>query len=88
MHVKPNGLATKATYQRTALGIVVTLAGLGVLLALLLPFRAHLSTTIPALMFVLPVLVGTVVGGVLPGVVGALAGFLVYDFFFLPPTTR
>ena len=85
MHLKPKGLATKATYQRTALGIVVTLASLGALLALLLPFRAHLSTTIPALMFVLPVLVGTVVGGVLPGIVGALAGFLVYDLFFLPP---
>ncbi len=85
MHVKPSGLATKATYQRTALGIVVTLASLGALLALLLPFRAHLSTTIPALVFVLPVLVGTVVGGLLPGIVGALGGFLVYDLFFLPP---
>ena len=36
-------------------------------------------------MFVLPVLVGTVVGGLLPGIVGALGGFLVYDLFFLPP---
>jgi two-component system sensor histidine kinase KdpD len=84
-HVNTSGLATKATYQRTALGIAVTLASLGALLALLLPFRAHLSTTIPALVFVLPVLVGTVVGGLLPGVVGALGGFLVYDLFFLPP---
>jgi two-component system, OmpR family, sensor histidine kinase KdpD len=85
MHVKPSGLATKATYQRTALGIVVTLASLGALLALLLPFRAHLSPTIPALVFVLPVLVGTVIGGLPPGIVGALGGFLVYDLFFLPP---
>ena len=38
-HVRPSGLATKATYQRTALGIVATLAGLGALLAVLLPFR-------------------------------------------------
>ena len=28
---------------------------------------------------------GVVIGGFLPGIVGALAGFLVYDFFFLPP---
>jgi two-component system, OmpR family, sensor histidine kinase KdpD len=75
----------KGTYQRTALGIVVTLACLGALLALLLPFRAHLSTTIPALVFVLPVLVGVIIGGPIPGVVGALGGFLCYDLFFLPP---
>jgi len=67
------------------LGIVVTLAGLGALLALLLPFRSHLSIAIPALAFVLPAMTGVVIGGFVPGVVGALAGFLVYDYFFLPP---
>ena len=84
-HVRPSGLATRGTYQRTAWGIVVTLAALGALLALLLPFRAHLSVAIPALVFVLPALLGVVVGGFIPGVVGALGGFVVYDFFFLPP---
>jgi two-component system sensor histidine kinase KdpD len=84
-HVRPSGSVHRETYQRTALAIVVTLAGLGALLALLLPFRAHLSTAIPALVFVLPALVGVVIGGFLPGVVGALGGFLVYDLFFLPP---
>ena len=84
-HVRPSGLVTKGTYQRTALGVVATLASLGALLALLLPFRDHLSTTIPALAFVLPVLIGVVIGGLLPGIVGALGGFLLYDFFFLPP---
>ena len=84
-YVRPSGLVPRATYQRTALAIVVTLVGLGALLALLLPFRAHLSVAIPALVFVLPALVGVVIGGALPGVVGALAGFLVYDAFFLPP---
>ncbi len=84
-HVRPSGSAQKETYQRTAWAIVVTLVGLGALLALLLPFRAHLSTATPALVFVLPALVGVVIGGFLPGVVGALGGFLVYDLFFLPP---
>ncbi len=83
--VRPSGLATRATYQRTVLGIVVTLVGLGALLAVLLPFRTHLSIAIPALAFVLPALVGVVIGGFLPGAVGALGGFLLYDFFFLPP---
>ena len=84
-YVRRSGLVTRATYQRTTLGIVVTLAGLGALLALLLPFRSHLSIAIPALAFVLPAMAGVVIGGFVPGVVGALAGFLVYDYFFLPP---
>ncbi len=83
--MKRSGLVTKATYQRTTLGIVVTLGGLGALLALMLPFRAHLSIAIPALAFVLPAVIGVVIGGFVPGVVGALGGFLVYDWFFLPP---
>jgi len=84
-YVRRSGLVTRATYQRTALGIVVTLAGLGAFLALMLPFRAHLSIAIPALAFVLPAVIGVVIGGFVPGVVGALGGFLVYDYFFLPP---
>jgi two-component system sensor histidine kinase KdpD len=82
---RPRGLLIRATYQRTALGIVVTLAGLGALLALLLPFRAHLSIALPALLLVLPALAGAVIGGFVPGLVGALGGFVFYDLFFLPP---
>ena len=84
-HVRPSGLVIKAKYQRTALGIAVTMVGLGALLAVLLPFRSHLSIAIPALVFVLPALIGVIVGGIVPGVVGALGGFLLYDLFFLPP---
>jgi two-component system, OmpR family, sensor histidine kinase KdpD len=83
--VRPSGLVLQARYQRTALGIAVTLVGLGVLLALLLPFRAHLSIATPALVFVLPALAGVVIGGFVPGLVGALGGFVLYDVFFLPP---
>ncbi len=75
----------RGTYQRTIVGIVATLAGLGILLAVLLPFRSHLSAALPALVFVVPALFGTVIGGFWPGAIGAVAGFLVYDWFFLPP---
>jgi K+-sensing histidine kinase KdpD len=78
-------LATRGTYQRFLLGIVAMLASLGALLALLLPLRSSLSIAIPALAFVLPAVVGVVIGGIWVGVVGAAAGFLVYDWFFLPP---
>ena len=83
--VRPSGLLTRETYQRTALGIAVTVVGLAALLAVLLPFRSHLSIAIPALVFVLPALMGVIVGGIVPGVVGAFGGFLLYDIFFLPP---
>jgi K+-sensing histidine kinase KdpD len=78
-------LATRGTYHRAVLGIAVTLVSLGAELALLLPFRSHLSIAMPALLFVVPALLGTVVGGFVPGAVGAVAGFLAYDWFFLPP---
>ena len=84
-HVTQGSLASRGRYQHILVGIVATLASLGMLLAILLPFRAHLSSTIPALVFVLPAVIGVVIGGFWVGVVGAAAGFLAYDFFFLPP---
>jgi two-component system sensor histidine kinase KdpD len=83
--VKHDRPATRRTYQRVIVGIAATLASLGALLAILLPFRASLSTAIPALVFVLPAVIGVVIGGFWVGVVGAGAGFLAYDWFFLPP---
>jgi two-component system sensor histidine kinase KdpD len=58
---------------------------LAALLLVMLPFRTHLSIATPALVFVIPVMLGVVVGGSIPGVVGAVAGFVLYDYFFLPP---
>jgi two-component system, OmpR family, sensor histidine kinase KdpD len=85
VHVTRGKLATGGTYQRILYGIVAMLASLGVLMAVLYPFRSHLSTAIPALAFVLPALVGVVIGGFVAGAVGAVAGFLAFDWFFLPP---
>jgi two-component system sensor histidine kinase KdpD len=53
--------------------------------AAMLPFRPHLSVATAALVLVLPVLAGSVVGGVGPGVVSVAAGFLVFDLLFVPP---
>ena len=83
--MKQGKLATGGTYQRIVYGILAMLASLGVLLAILLPFRSHLSPAIPALVFVLPAVVGVVIGGFVAGAVGAAAGFLAFDWFFLPP---
>src|ERR1700751_4503534 len=78
-------LTKRGTYQRTVVGLAATLASLGTLLAIMLPFRANLSTAIPALVFVLPAVIGVVIGGFWVGVVGAAGGFLAYEWFFLPP---
>ena len=66
-------------------GTATMLAVLAVLLVVLLAFRPHLSLALPALVFVLPAVIGTVIGGFPVGVVGAVAGFLAYDYYFLPP---
>ena len=81
----PGSLVTNRAQRRVALGVAVTLVGLAVLTGLLLPFRTHLSSATPALVFVVPVILGVIVGGFVPGAVGSVAGFVVYDVFFLRP---
>ncbi|HEY1828943.1 MAG TPA: ATP-binding protein [Acidimicrobiales bacterium] len=71
--------------RKSAIGGAAALAGLAVLTVAMVPARNHLSVAIPALTYVVPVIVGVVLGGLLPGVLAAVAGFLLYDFFFLPP---
>jgi two-component system sensor histidine kinase KdpD len=83
--VTPGKLVTRGTYQHNLLGIAVTLAGLAALVGLLLPFRSHLSIAIPALVLVVPAVVGAAISGFPAGLVGAVVGFLAYDWFFLPP---
>jgi two-component system sensor histidine kinase KdpD len=78
------GLSTQSGRRRVA-GLLVSVAGIVALTFLMLALRSHLSIAIPALAFVVPVMLGVMVGGALAGVVGAAAGFLSYDYYFLPP---
>jgi two-component system sensor histidine kinase KdpD len=64
---------------------IVLAVGLG---ATLIPVRAHLSVATVALVLVLPVVTGVIIGGFRAGVVSVVAGFLVYDLCFLPPYYR
>jgi two-component system, OmpR family, sensor histidine kinase KdpD len=71
-------------------GRVVTGSALALILALafgagLFPLRSQLSISTTALVLVIPVVVGVAVGGFGAGVVGAVAGFLIYDLVFIPP---
>jgi two-component system sensor histidine kinase KdpD len=79
-----NAQDRRAELKRTITGTVAALASMAVLTAAMLPLRGHLSIATTALILVVPVVIGTVVGGFLAGVLSVIAGFLVYDFFFIP----
>ena len=61
------------------------LGSLAVLASLLVPLRSVLAISTDALVLIVPVVLGVAVGGFLAGAVTVVAGFLVYDFFFIPP---
>lgn len=71
--------------KRSVLGTVAALASMAVLTSAMLPLRAHLSIATTALVLVVPVVIGVVIGGFVAGLISVAGGFLVYDFFFIPP---
>jgi two-component system, OmpR family, sensor histidine kinase KdpD len=71
--------------RRTAWGILAALGAIAVVAGALIPFRSSLGEAMTALVLVLPVIVGVVVGGLWAGVVSVFAGFFVYVYFFVPP---
>ncbi len=63
------------------MGVLGTLALLGALL----PVRAHITPLSKGFGFIVPVVVAAAVGGLGPGIVASILGFLTFNFFFLPP---
>jgi two-component system, OmpR family, sensor histidine kinase KdpD len=53
--------------------------------ALMIPVRSHISIATAGLVLVLPVVVGVIAGGYTGGLAAVAAGFLVYDYAFIPP---
>lgn len=51
----------------------------------MLLIRSHISVATTALVLVIPVIWGVVIGGFLVGLIGMTLGFLLYDFIFIPP---
>jgi two-component system sensor histidine kinase KdpD len=51
----------------------------------MLPLRSHINVSTAALVFVIPVVVGSVIGGIRAGVSSVIAGFVVYDYGYIPP---
>ena len=71
--------------RRHVTGSLAAVLLMAVLTAAMLPLRSHLSIASTALILTVPVVVGVVLGGFLSGVLSVVVGFLVYDFFFIPP---
>lgn len=71
--------------RKSLLGAAVGIATTFGLAAAMLPFRSQMSVATAALVFVIPVVAGVIIGGFPAGAAGVVAGFLVYDFEFLPP---
>lgn len=68
-----------------ATGLTLGLALVVVVAAALGPFHSHLSRSIPALVFVVPVVIAAVFGGRLAAIVVAIAGAVAINLFFIPP---
>jgi two-component system, OmpR family, sensor histidine kinase KdpD len=72
-------------WRRTVAGLAVTVGGIALATGALVPFRDHISADAAALVLVVPVVLGVIVGGFPAAVAGVIAGFLAYDFFFIRP---
>ncbi|HEV7535220.1 MAG TPA: ATP-binding protein [Acidimicrobiia bacterium] len=78
-------MLTGSRTRRLVAGWIVTLAGLALATAGLLPFRSDLTVATAALVLVVPVVLGVAVGGFPAVPFGVVAGFLAFDFVFIPP---
>jgi two-component system, OmpR family, sensor histidine kinase KdpD len=74
--------------RKLLLGSALGAGGCVAVGACMVPFRSHLSLATAALVLVVPVVAGVVVGGIRAGLVSTVAGFLVYDLAFVPPYGR
>jgi two-component system, OmpR family, sensor histidine kinase KdpD len=71
--------------RRSVAGSLVSVALVAAAGAVMFPLRSHLSVATTALVFVVPVVAGVVIGGYAGGLAGLVSSFLVYDVVFVPP---
>ncbi|HXW82395.1 MAG TPA: ATP-binding protein [Acidimicrobiales bacterium] len=71
--------------RKELIGSVIGVLASAALGAAMLPVRSHLAVATAAVVLVVPVVAGVVSGGLVAGLVSVAAGFLVYDYFFVPP---
>jgi two-component system, OmpR family, sensor histidine kinase KdpD len=52
---------------------------------LLIPLRPYLSTSVVALLYLVPVVISSAVWGIFAGAAASILSFLIFNYFFLPP---
>jgi two-component system sensor histidine kinase KdpD len=71
--------------RRLLIGWLAALAGLPALTAVLVPMRDDVALSTVLLLYLLLVVIVAAVGGLVPAMVSALAGFLIVNRLFTPP---
>jgi len=73
------------TLRRQIAGYVLAAALAPVLTVALAPFRTGINLTSDVLMFLVAVIVVALIGGFIPGVLAAVVGSLLLNYYFTPP---
>jgi two-component system, OmpR family, sensor histidine kinase KdpD len=71
--------------NRVIAGYVLATLGTAALVLAFHPFREHLAPVTVGFTFLTLVVLAVAVGGLGPGIVASILGFLSFNFFFLPP---
>lgn len=71
--------------RRSVASSAVVIGLVAALTAAMVPLRGHLSAATPGLILVIPVVAGTIGGGLYAGLVAVVGGSVAYDLFFIPP---
>jgi two-component system sensor histidine kinase KdpD len=86
---QPPGVVTRfwrpLSGRRLLAGAAVSVLGIALAVAVLIPERRSLGTDSAALVLVVPVALGVAIGGFVVAPVGVVLGFLAFDFYFIPP---
>jgi two-component system sensor histidine kinase KdpD len=70
---------------RSMIGYLLAVGGTALLVVAMLPSRADLTTLSHGFAFLVLVVLTVAVGGLGPGIVASVLGFLAFNFFFIPP---
>jgi two-component system sensor histidine kinase KdpD len=79
-----SGMKRQRQGRRMA-GYAVAVVGMAILLIALLPTQYTLSPLSKGFGFLVVVVIASAIGGLGPGLLASVLGFLVFNFFFLPP---
>jgi K+-sensing histidine kinase KdpD len=74
-----------AKVRREIAGYLIAVAGSAALTAVFLPFRRDITPLSKGFGFLVVVVIAAWVGGLGPGIAASIVGFLVFNFFFIPP---